>query len=928
MANVSSNNLTTLYSGAGINVRPTSAYGNSNVVSLLNAGTDGANTITNIVATGNVTANNFIGNLIGNTSNANYANFAGNLVVAGNETNVYVRTANTHIESRVQLNNAYTVQYQSENSWEVFPEDDTTGANPSYAWIRADNNNINSPNVFIENQPANTGIAQRWTFDSVGNLVLPHGAIIKDSSNNSLALGLGAGNTNQGVVSIAIGSGAGQQIQQDNAIAIGSQSGYSNQGSYSIGIGHFSGLSNQGSNSVGIGSRAGSTDQGINSVAVGSDAGNVNQGNKTVAIGSFAGSNNQGINSIAIGANAGITNQANNTIILNATGSNLNQSQANSFTVKPVHNANTANVMFYDATTGEITYDLASGVVANVANYSNFAGNLVLLGDESNIFVSTSNVAINSRVQVVNTYTQQTQYKDFWEVFSADDTTGPYSSKAWIKVDDTVINQPVITLRTQPANTGIEQRWVFDSTGNFSLPGNTFQINYANGTQVNLDGPVANANYANFAGTAFSVDIANVVGIGNIATLNLDGNASNVLFGNGVFAAIPTDDANFANYAGNVTISAQPNITSTGNLVSLTINNSNVVLPTKQFNPNGITVGSTANINLMANSSFVDVDYGNGQGGGNLRFGKSSTFVKARGNSSSIATAATNDIAGRTNYMFYNGTSNVLAAATQTNVTTFNANSNAITTGGQYQIVTGNPQGDQGNANALSNQNLYTFDSAGRLTITQGAAGGAGSIININSYGTAAGGNAATTQSIAFVRYRGNRDNNLSVQPLDQLGLFGFLGYNGNGLYSARTSSLQCYVDSTYTAGNTVIPSYFLLSAAGVNNQWNHFYHANGNVTFASTQSGSGGYLFINNANVSNSMNVTGNVSGANVSINTNGFMKLASYTAAALNAITGSIGWMAAVSDSGTLTNPNGMIAFWDTTNNRWSYVADNSPV
>lgn len=56
--------------------------------------------------------------------------------------------------------------------------------------------------------------------------------------------------------------------------------------------------------------------------------------------------------------------------------------------------------------------------------------------------------------------------------------------------------------------------------------------------------------------------------------------------------------------------------------------------------------------------------------------------------------------------------------------------------------------------------------------------------------------------------------------------------------------------------------------------------------------------------------------------------VQLPSYTAAALTAITGAVGWMAAVSDSAGGSNPNGMIAFWDTTNARWSYIHDNSAV
>jgi len=77
-ANVASKNFTTLYSGSGA-INPTQAYGNANVVSLLAVGTDGANTIGNISATGNVTAAYFIGNInAGNiVGNVNFANTAG-----------------------------------------------------------------------------------------------------------------------------------------------------------------------------------------------------------------------------------------------------------------------------------------------------------------------------------------------------------------------------------------------------------------------------------------------------------------------------------------------------------------------------------------------------------------------------------------------------------------------------------------------------------------------------------------------------------------------------------------------------------------------------------------------------------------------------------------------------------------------------------
>ena len=110
---------------------------------------------------------------------------------------------------------------------------------------------------------------------------------------------------------------------------------------------------------------------------------------------------------------------------------------------------------------------------------------------------------------------------------------------------------------------------------------------------------VAGANVSGevtFAATANAVAYANVSGtptLGNIATLNIDGDAANVLYGNGVFAAATSpaltgdgyqlanltganvtgtvSSATTATTAGTVTTAAQPNITSTGTLTSLSV---------------------------------------------------------------------------------------------------------------------------------------------------------------------------------------------------------------------------------------------------------------------------------------------------------------------------------------------------------------------
>ena len=85
MTTTSGSNYTTLYNKNASISRPQQPYGNANVVSLLAAGTDGGNTVTNIIATGNVTADNFIGNLIGNvTGNINGNINATNVTITGN----------------------------------------------------------------------------------------------------------------------------------------------------------------------------------------------------------------------------------------------------------------------------------------------------------------------------------------------------------------------------------------------------------------------------------------------------------------------------------------------------------------------------------------------------------------------------------------------------------------------------------------------------------------------------------------------------------------------------------------------------------------------------------------------------------------------------------------------------------------------------
>ena len=59
-------------------------------------------------------------------------------------------------------------------------------------------------------------------------------------------------------------------------------------------------------------------------------------------------------------------------------------------------------------------------------------------------------------------------------------------------------------------------------------------------------------------------------------------------------------------------------------------------------------------------------------------------------------------------------------------------------------------------------------------------------------------------------------------------------------------------------------------------------------------------------------------------SINVGGFFTFPAYSKATLRTVTGVLGQLAVLNDS----NPIGMLAFWDATNNRWAYVMDNTAV
>ena len=189
----------------------------------------------------------------------------------------------------------------------------------------------------------------------------------------------------------------------ETTIALGVNAGQNNQGASSVAIGANAGSIAQGGSSVAIGFDAGSGLQGNTAVAIGTHAGYAGQGADAVALGFGAGEFTQGLQAVAIGAYAGAAFQPANTIILNASGSAVNgvAAQTNSFYVAPIRNATGANgVVQYDSTTREVTYSSTLGSVSGTFT-GNIFTSLIDSADSSAITVTPA-IIFSSDVTVEN----------------------------------------------------------------------------------------------------------------------------------------------------------------------------------------------------------------------------------------------------------------------------------------------------------------------------------------------------------------------------------------------------------------------------------------------------------------------------------------------------------------------------------------------
>ena len=205
-------------------------------------------------------------------------------------------------------------------------------------------------------------------------------------TNLSVTGNITSGNVSTGT--ITLGNGAVLKDNAGNAVSFGQEAGLTSQGTYA----------------VAVGAQAGQTTQGSSAIAIGYGTGAYQQGNNAVAIGWAAATQYQGNNAVAIGAYAGESNQGNNSIIINATGATLDQTTANTFVVKPIRSSSAGNVLYYDNSTGEITYNIA--VASSISNgTSNVSipvanGNVIVNANDSEWDFNTNGELILSSVQI------------------------------------------------------------------------------------------------------------------------------------------------------------------------------------------------------------------------------------------------------------------------------------------------------------------------------------------------------------------------------------------------------------------------------------------------------------------------------------------------------------------------------------------------
>ena len=272
-----------------------------------------------------------------------------------------------------------------------------------------------------------------------------------------------------------------------------------------------------------------------------------------------------------------------------------------------------------------------------------------------------------------------------------------------------------IVLSTNLADLGNVYSWTLDTTGNLTLPGNTFAINYANGAQVSLGGGANTGNiifdqstiesnqsnaYINLNASGSGTLSLGTNDQSNVRIVTDEGNVNNQwTFGTDGILTLPQGSqiGETANVSTNITANGRTwafdvngNLTLPGNIV--TPNGANAVIPS--------TAGTAgAPLIISAGTGGIAATSLNAGNGGNLT-------INAGDAGSDIGNPSWGAIGGTL----------VLRAG----------NSTQPYTGSNVEIRSGNSASIPGAISLYTGANQWTFDATGNLTVP-------GSLINNTS---------------------------------------------------------------------------------------------------------------------------------------------------------------------------------------------------
>lgn len=560
--NVPDRNFTTLYTKQS-DIRPTLPYGNSNVESFLNVGSDsGGNQVQNIVLHGNITVgqNSYLGNVDNvhiNGGNLNYilqTDGAGHLHWAplppppdANVTS-YIHFDVLSTGNNQNFTNSGLIVYTNSNLMAVFKN----GINiePSQYSISGSTLTINIPLNFgdtIDVLPSTNG-GGSIPGGNLTEVQYNGGSTLSGNSNFTFDQGSSTLHVTNIDVGLVSGSANLDILVVNNDSFLG---GASNVHIYGGNVGEVLGTDGAGNLSWITGGGGGNgTPGGSNSYVQYNDNGN------------FGGKS---------------------TFTFNETTDTLSVTNI-------VGNITTANYSNYSgsATTANSAISAGTSISANIANYAVYVtggsqSNIIQVGTLNSLtvgygsgivnFIDTSNVSLGNVSNLHITGGSGGQYLTTNGSGGLSWSTATVTSANYANYAGDVVNSNQSNITTVGTLTSLVVSGNI-STSNYFV-GNGSLLSSITGS--NVTGTVSSATTATTATTAGTVTTnaqPNITSVGTLTSLSVTGNVSASYYtGNGsLLSGITSTNANYANYAGTVTGGVQSNIYSLGQLTSLDVN--------------------------------------------------------------------------------------------------------------------------------------------------------------------------------------------------------------------------------------------------------------------------------------------------------------------------------------------------------------------